>query len=177
MKKFLYNRNPLNILSYLGKNRFDDFLYGAKIADDIGINQGGTSIILKEFHKMGIIQKHGVGKTLVYSVNKKHPVLKMFRVFENIVEINGLVENIKEQCKKIILFGSCSTGDDTAESDIDLFVLTIEDAGNIRKKILKYKTERQIKSIVINQLELIEMEKKDKVFMDEVKKGLILWGE
>jgi predicted nucleotidyltransferase len=174
MKNILYNRNSLTILSYLGKNRFDEFLYGSKIASDLGINQGGTSLILREFEHIGILKGKSVGKTLVYTVNQDHPLLRSFRVFENMVELNSLIESIKPYCKKIILFGSCAKGEDNKDSDFDLFILTGE-IEKIRTLISSYETERAIKPVMITPMELVEMQEQEKVFYQEIEKGMILW--
>ena len=109
------------------------------------------------------------------NVNKIHPMIKAFRVFENIVELNGLIEDIKEYCKKIILYGSCSRGEDTVSSDIDLFVLTSEDKEFIREKITKYDLKRPIKAVIVDPLEFAKLREEDKVFLDEVEKGILLY--
>jgi predicted nucleotidyltransferase len=40
------------------------------------------------------------------------------------MEINTLIQRLKETSSRIILFGSCATGEDTADSDIDIFIET-----------------------------------------------------
>lgn len=174
IKDKFFNRNPLLILSYLSKN--NGMLYGKKIAEDIGINQGSTSIILKNFNKIGLIKSENVGKTILYSINKENPLIKHFRIFENLIEINDLVENIKPYSREIILFGSCARGEDNQESDIDLFIVADDDNKEIiMEKIDNYEIDREIKPVIVSSLELIEMEESDKVFLNEVNRGIKLW--
>jgi predicted nucleotidyltransferase len=174
VKDELFNKNPLLILSYLSKN--NRMLYGRKIAEDIGINQGSTSIILKKFKEMGLLESENAGKTILYRVNKENPIIKHFRIFENLIEINDLVKSIKPYSREIILFGSCARGEDNQNSDIDFFVVADDDNYEaIREKIETYEIDREIKPIIVNSLELMEMEENDKVFLEEVNKGIKLW--
>ncbi len=176
-KDTLYNRVPLQILSFLTKQRDGQNIYGKKIADELRISQGGTSTILKQFTSLGILEGKAIGKTIVYNIDYNCPLVKSFRVFENLLELNELVESLKQYCRKIILFGSCSRGEDTHDSDIDIFIVTDNEfTDTIRKKISEYYNEREIKPVISDALELIQMEKNDKVFLQEVNKGIVLWG-
>ncbi len=176
-KDMLYNRVPMKILSFLTKQRHGQSIYGKKLADELVISQGGASTILKQFVNMGILEGKAIGKTIIYNTQYSSPLIKSFRVFENLLELNELVENLKQYCRKIILFGSCSRGEDTHDSDIDIFVVSDKEfADFVRKIINDYNSEREIKPIITDTFELIQMEKEDEVFIKEVNKGIVLWG-
>ena len=165
------------MLSYLSRNRNDKSIYGKKIADDIAANQGSISMLLKDFRELGILNSENIGKTIVYKVNEDNPITKSFRVFENLLEINDLVQIIKPYSRKIILFGSCARGEDTSISDIDLFVVADSDnQEHIREKISNYEIGRQINPVIVGTLELIELEENDKVFIKEIYSGIQLGG-
>jgi predicted nucleotidyltransferase len=177
-KNILYNRVPLQILSFLTKQRDGQNIYGKRLAYELGISQGGASTILKQFASLGILKGDAIGKTIVYSIEYNSPLVKFFRVFENLLELNELIATLKQYCRKIILFGSCSRGEDTHDSDIDLFIVTDKEFTDIvREKINEYNdnNEREIKPVILDTLELIQMEKNDKIFLQEVNKGIILW--
>lgn len=53
---------------------------------------------------------------------------------KNTVLVQPLVNKIKDLSKEIILFGSSSRGEDSGESDIDLFVLS-HDPETIKKTV------------------------------------------
>ena len=172
----IYNRNPLSLLSYLSKNKPNEFLYGKKIAENIGINQGSASVILKEFKNMGLLKSETAGKTVLYYIDKDNPLIKSFRVFENLLDINELIEKIKNYTRVIILFGSCATGKDNLNSDIDLFIVADDDDKDfVRDEVSIYKIDREINLVIVNTLELIDMEETDKVFVEEIYKGINLW--
>ncbi|EMR75158.1 nucleotidyltransferase family protein [Thermoplasmatales archaeon SCGC AB-540-F20] len=77
--------------------------------------------------------------------------------------------------KKFILFGSCATGEDTNESDIDLFILT-----NEKDIVIKYTNnrnfEREIQAVIVSAVEFMKLKEQDKAFYQEIKKGIILWN-
>lgn len=175
MKEFLYNKNPMKVLSYLSKNKNNENVYGSKIAEEIGVNQGGTSIALKRFKDMNIVNSENVGKTVVYQTNKDNPLVKAFRVFENILELNDLLERIRPYTRKVILFGSCATGEDDMNSDIDIFIVA-DEKEKISEEISVTKIERKISPIIVTPLELSEMSNKEKVFLTEIERGIELWG-
>jgi len=89
-------------------------------------------------------------------------------------ELNPLVENLKKTAEKIILFGSCATGDDTLDSDIDLFILT-QDIQRVNEYLKKKHLERKIQAVVVNATGLVKLKEKDKAFYQEINKGMILW--
>lgn len=176
-KDLLFNRVPLQIFSFLTKQRVGQNIYGKKLADALEISQGGARTILKQFTSLGILEGKAIGKAIVYNIKHTSPLVKYFRIFENLLELNELVENLRQYCRKIILFGSCSRGDDTHDSDIDLFIVADDELFEIiRKEISEYNIDREIKPIICNALELIQMEKDDKIFLNEANKGIVLWG-
>ena len=175
MKEFLYNKNPMKVLSYLSKNKRNENLYGSKIAEKIGVNQGGTSIVLKRFKEMNIVNSENVGKTVVYQTKKDNPLVNAFRVFENILELNDFIERIRPYSRKVILFGSCATGEDDIDSDVVIFIIAYEKE-RIREEISITEIERKISPVIVTPLEFSEMSEKEKVFLLEIEKGIELWG-
>lgn len=176
-KDIIYNKLPMQVLSHVTKQRKSDVIYGSKLADTLNISQGATSTFLKQLQGAGLLQSYNLGRTLVYNVDSSYPLLRYFRIFDNLLEITELINKIKQYSRKIILFGSCARGEDTYDSDIDLFIVADGDYhGMIRKTISDFQTEREIKPVITDPLELIDMEQNDKVFIEEVNKGIELWG-
>ena len=102
--------------------------------------------------------------------------MKAFRLFENLLELTCLVNELKQYAREIILFGSCAKGEDDNNSDIDLFVVADNDNHQvIREAISGYEISRQINPVLVDTLELMDMEENDKVFLDEIYNGIRLW--
>ena len=91
----------------------------------------------------------------------------------NLSALDELVAALKDLSDKIVLFGSGATGTDSEDSDIDLFVLSdIPDA--VRKTVEKKSGKRQIHLVVRKPLDYIATKKKEKLFYDEVSRGIVL---
>jgi len=82
----------------------------------------------KELEKEGILTIVKIGSVLFYSANtgdEKYILEKKLYNLRNIYE-SGIIESIKRELNNpaIVLFGSFSRGEDTEESDIDLYIET-----------------------------------------------------
>ncbi len=169
------NITPLGmqILIFLARNPDKQF-YIREIAKIMNKSVGGTHKTLKSLKQMDFIKENKSGKNIYYQINQMNPSIKNYKVFITINELKTLVDKLKENSEKIILFGSCSTAEDTYESDIDLLVLTNE-KDKINKKILNTKLDRKIQAIVVNIGDLMRIKEKDKGFYQEINKGITLW--
>jgi predicted nucleotidyltransferase len=97
----------------------------------------------------------------------------------NLMLVEPLVEELKKMSNRIGLYGSCASGTDTSESDIDLFVVSNnkEDVSNV---IGNFKFPRgyeniHIQSVIKTPVELLEGEESERTFMEEVDRGIVLW--
>ncbi|MEA2055845.1 MAG: nucleotidyltransferase domain-containing protein [Candidatus Thermoplasmatota archaeon] len=163
----------LRILVFLARNPDQQF-YIREIAKDINKSVGGTHKTLKLLKEMDFVNENKSGKNLYYQINPMNPSIKNFKIFITINELTSLVNRLKETSEKIILFGSCANGEDTAESDIDLLVLTNEKE-KINKKILNTKVNRKVQAVVVSTGDLMKIKEKDKGFYQEINKGITLW--
>jgi predicted nucleotidyltransferase len=102
--------------------------------------------------------------------------VREFKKFENVLDLNGLALRIQKISNKIVLYGSCATGEDTSESDIDLFIISREKSkvlNEIRKEAGVMK--REIKAVIVSGEEYLLMRNKEEEFLDELNKGVVLW--
>jgi predicted nucleotidyltransferase len=164
----------LHILIFLARNPDKQF-YIREIAKIMDKSVGGTHKTLKSLKEMDFIKENKSGKNIYYQINQMDPSVKNFKIFMTINELKTLVDKLKEISEKIILFGSCSTGEDTYESDIDLLVLTNEKE-KVNKKIINKKLNRKIQAIIVNTVDLMKIKEKDKGFYHEINKGITLWN-
>ncbi len=171
------NLTPMGIrvLKYLARSPGKEF-YLREIAKALGISVGGCHKILKNLHEMNLIDKRASGRNIYYRIGERNPAVRHFKIFVNIQDLNHIVEGLKDKTRKIILFGSCATGEDTLESDIDLFIIT-EDVKTVKNRIERRIEGRSVKPVILAPHEFITLKKKDRSFYDEVNKGITLWRD
>ena len=167
--------SSLKILSFLVDNPGREFL-GSEIQKAISISRAGVYLALRELIKEKLVIKTLKGKFLLYSIAYENPVVKQFKVLKNILFLQSIVSKLKSSAKKIILYGSASRGEDSPDSDIDLFVLSKEPPET--KGILSsLKLKRKIQAVVKSPSEWAEFKDKEKVFYEEVNRGITLFEE
>ena len=138
-------------------------------------SKGSAGRILKQLSQMGVLEKEKKGRMIFYKLDMRNAVARQFKVLFNVYSLNELVDEIKQHSRKIILFGSCSEGTDTEESDVDLFILTNE-KDQIQSKVSSYqKAERRIAPVIVNSNEFAELKRKDRPLYDRILKGISLW--
>ena len=82
---------------------------------------------LAELARFGVLQAHTVGRSLVYSINERSPLLGELRALvQKTIGIEGLVAKAFEGLPGVeaaYIFGSYAAGTDRAGSDVDLLVI------------------------------------------------------
>ncbi|GAB1476360.1 hypothetical protein MASR2M70_11940 [Bacillota bacterium] len=177
IKDTVFNKNPMLILSYLSKNNRKSNM-ATHVAKELSLSAGSVHAILKSFEVLGIADSKRIGKAVIYEVDKHNPLIKSFRVFDNLLELQKLVDALKKYTRKVILFGSCSRGEDNSESDIDLLIIADEeDQDAVLELTGAYAGDRVINPVIMDEIEFIDMEKSDVVFYKEIMKGIELWDK
>lgn len=167
--------NTLKILSFLVENPGKEFL-GSEIQKAVSASRAGVYIALRELVKQKLVSKTKKGKFLMYSVVYEEPILKQFKVMRNTQFLKPVIEKIKNFSKKIVLYGSTSRGEDDPKSDIDLFILA-KDPDAVRKIIANIKSKRKIQAVIKSPAELAEFKDKEKIYYEEVSRGLTIWEQ
>ncbi|MCX5781084.1 MAG: nucleotidyltransferase domain-containing protein [Elusimicrobia bacterium] len=173
MNKIFTFTSTQKILEFLAKFPGTQFL-ATEIQDNVKISKGGLNQSLRELSKEGLVHRIKKGKIFLYSVNHSNPIVKQFKILKNIESLLPVTNKLNEISEKIVLFGSSARGEDSFESDIDLFVLT-RDPEAVNEAIRKYKLERKVQLIVRTPVVYSGMEKKEPVFFEEIQRGITLW--
>jgi predicted nucleotidyltransferase len=169
------NITPLGmqIITFLARHPEQEF-YMREIAQSINKSVGGTHKTLKSLQIMNFILEKKSGKNIYYRINTTNPSVKNFKIFMTTTELNSFINDLKDISEKIILFGSCSVGDDTSSSDIDLFILS-HDPEKVKSYLNKKRPGRTIQAVVVDASGLVKLKEHDKAFYQEIKKGITLW--
>lgn len=163
------------ILSLFAMNPDQPF-YGRQISRRLKISLGAAHGALLTLEKSGILVAQNIGKTKIYRLESSNPIINTFKILNTLLILEPLTQALKKYSRRIILYGSYSTGNFTSESDLDLFIVTEQKekiTGNIDS--FKRKTNLDIRPVIKSLVEWIRLEKEDPEFFNEVNLGMILW--
>lgn len=146
----------------------------SQIARDIGISKGEVSKAVKVLKGCGLVDSEQNGRNMVCRVDRRLPVFARLRIAFNLMEIIPKTAGLQKCADKIVLFGSCAQGTDTAQSDIDLLVVT-RDKAKADKVVRAIKLSRPVQWVIKTPQEYVVMNSKEKVFVGEINQGIVLW--
>ena len=170
----LYHQTPLRILSFFSIQQ-GKTLSAQEISSQTQFSKGATNQALRMLSELDMLSRERKGNVFLYKLNPNSPVLRQFKIFETLLNLQRLVNEIMQYCYQIILFGSCADGSNSVESDIDLFIKS-EHKRKVRKIIDNYSSnDLKIKAVIQEPLEIASSKKEDKAFFEQVRKGIILW--
>lgn len=165
----------LAILAQLAEDPMREF-YQREMAQEAKVSLGSANQLLKDLVDGEIIILEKRGKMFFYRINLNNPVARHFKILFNVMYLDDLVKELRDLCKRVVLFGSCAEGTDVKESDMDLFVLT-QKKNSVIQTINKYerKINKRIAPIVLSSIEWVRLRRKDKPLYDNISKGIVLW--
>jgi len=165
--------NPLRVLAFLAV-RPDREFFGSEIQNSLDLSRMGVYLALRVLAKEGLIHCSKRGKSLTYAVNRSHPIVGQFKVLRCLVDVFPLAERLRAVSKRIVLYGSAGRGEDTSDSDLDLFVLTADPEAALEKIPGRW-AGRKVQAVIKTPSDWIEFKDKEPVFYDEVSRGVVLW--
>jgi DNA-binding transcriptional ArsR family regulator len=147
-----------------------------ELAKDMGISTGAASLGLRKLRSLGLARSEHRGNMVFYKLEDEKQLVRSFRLFLTLLELDPLVEDLKDSCERIILFGSAADGTEREGSDVDLLVVTIDKEG-IDGRLRKYRTIKglPLNAVVLTPGELLNLSRKNKAFHDRATGGLVIW--
>ncbi len=166
------------VLSLLAKFSDQEF-YERQVARRLGISYGSANRALNELFSTGAVTRRREGKMYFYSMDSSTAAVIEFKKMVNLMLVEPLVEELKKMSSRIILYGSCALGTDTSESDLDLFAVS-NSKEDVTNAISNFKFPRgyeniHIQSVIKTPVELLEGGEPERVFIEEVDRGIVLW--
>jgi len=178
LSTYLISTVAQRILSFLAKFCDQEF-YERQIAQRIGIAYGSANRALNDLYSAGAIRRRQEGKMYFYSVDSSNAAIVEFKKLINMILIEPLTEKLKDMTSKIVLYGSCAQGNDTSQSDLNLFIVS-DDRERAMQAIDSFSfapgfEDIHIQAVIKSPVELLEAGKSEQAFLAEVEQGIILW--
>ena len=167
--------NSLKILSYLAEHPGKEFL-SSEIKKATLASRAGVYSTLKELTRQNLVKEVRRGRLIFYSIPHDDYAIKQFKILKNVLALRPIVSKIKSSSRKIILYGSHSRGENDSSSDIDLFILS-KDPQATKDVVSSIKSRQKMQAVIKTSSELADFKESEKVFMQEVERGIVLWEE
>lgn len=167
----------LETLIFLGRHPRNSY-YVRELSKLLSISTGSASGQLRELQVSGLVTSEQKGRTLLFRASIANPIVREAKIFATLLELSGLISTGYGSVVRMILFGSCAVGEDSDESDIDLYIETtdrpevkalLEGAGS--------GLSRKISPIIVSPHEALQLRTRDRPLFERIQAGKILVGE
>ena len=130
---------------------------------------------LRKLAEAGLTERRREGRQIYNKLNLRHPLVKHYRVFLNTLHLYPVLEELKKEVNKIILFGSYFEGTNAEDSDIDLFLITDSPPSKIQRIVNKFNLDDKLKPVIRTPAQYLRLKKEEPVFFEEVNRGIIYY--
>jgi predicted nucleotidyltransferase len=175
LEKILFCTNRQKILFFLIQNPDKEY-FDREISKLAGVSRAGTNFALRDLAEKGLILQKKRGRMYFYKAPSNNILIKYLKILQNIISLMSLIEKLKRLSLRIVLYGSAAKGENTTESDIDIFIMT-RSPDEVGKIIFKDKLKRSIQYVAHTPNDFIKFKKSNPTFYKEVEKGIVLWAE
>ena len=150
--------------------------YEREVARKTNVSRASAHKILVMLASEDFLSRQERGRMRMYRLNVKDPTVKQLKIAVNTFALKKLVDSLKSCSRRVVLFGSCSQGTDTKESDVDLLIVAAEKEP-VSKLLSDFNrgSDRKIAPIVVDMNEFIRLKSEDKPLYENIERGIVLW--
>jgi predicted nucleotidyltransferase len=132
---------------------------------------------LKQLEEADLVTHEEVGNLVLYQANMKSVLLRQLKICLTLLDLTDLIRDLDAFTTNFILYGSCARGEDTDESDIDLFIETL-DKKAVQSILDTYqrKIARTLSPMVNTPDETYRLKTEDTNLFASIQQGLVLKG-
>jgi predicted nucleotidyltransferase len=175
---FFIATNHQRVMSFLAKHSDLEF-HEREIARQTGISFGSANKAVNDLFSAGVLIRQRKGRMAFYRFNPDEPLLRHYKIMVSIAMLRRLVARLKPWTSRLVLFGSCARGEDTSESDVDLFVVA-DEPGRVTRIIRAFRfslafQEISINPVILSTRDLLRSENTEPEFLSLVNEGIVLW--
>ncbi|MFA6160027.1 MAG: nucleotidyltransferase domain-containing protein [Parcubacteria group bacterium] len=172
IEKIIFTTSQQKALVFLVENTGKEF-QEKEIVKKTGVKKSAVNLALRKLSENKIIKCKKIGRTSLYQADSKNNLIREIKVLLNVSKLEPLINKLKSESIKIILFGSFANGTNKKDSDIDLFVLT-NNINGVRKIINNSEIAERVQLIVKSPSEMIKINKNKPLLFQEIEKGKVM---
>jgi predicted nucleotidyltransferase len=169
----IFATSQARVLRFLAYHSGQSF-YEQEIVEHTGVSRSAVNLATRSLHQAGLLLKERRGRMNFYTADDVHPFVRQFKVLSTIAQLEPLLRALRPLARQVTLFGSGADGTDTADSDVDLFILA-SDRSRVMAAISHHRSERRIQPVIVNNQEFAAMKEREPAFYAQVQRGIVLW--
>lgn len=163
------------LLTFLAERPSQTF-FVRELARVGGVSLGSAHSAVHGLAEAGLLKIEERGSRRFYGANLAHPMVRQWKVLVSLARLEPLLAALRGTAELVILFGSTASGTDHEGSDIDLYVRTSRPDA-VRKVLESSTLAGRVQAVVKTALEEAEAERDSPVFLENVRRGLVLYDE
>lgn len=172
IEKIIFTTSRQKVLVFLAENIGEEF-QEKEIVKKTGVKKSAVNLALRKLAENKIINYKKIGRTSLYQADGKNNLIREIKTLLNVLKLESLINKLKSESIKIILFGSFANGTNNKDSDIDLFVLS-NNANDVRKIINNSEFAEKAQLILKTPAEMIKINKNKPLLFQEIEKGKVM---
>ena len=110
------------VLRFLVRHVGQSF-YEREIVERIGVSRSAVNLATQALHQARLLLRERRRRMNFYAGDDRHPFVRQFKVLDTTARLEPLLRELQPLARRTGLFGSCTEGTDTADSDMDPFIL------------------------------------------------------
>jgi DNA-binding IclR family transcriptional regulator len=107
------------VLTYLADSPSQAF-FENQIAQGSGVSIASAHYAVHALADEGLLRRESRGRRVAYAVDLAQPVARQWKVLLTLTRLEPLLLALRPVADRVMLFGSCASGADHEDSDIDL---------------------------------------------------------
>ena len=175
MSSINYTAATLAVLEALARDP-EGSVHTRKVAEKARVSVGSASMILRTLEASHLVDVEEKGAMKFYRINLLNPLSREFKILFTVRDLTDLVEALKDNAVRIVLFGSSAEGTDTKDSDVDLLILS-QEPQTVKGILRRFQKEfaRNLSPIIVGAEDLAKLRRHDKPLHDNISRGKVLW--
>ena len=175
LKDIVYSSSTQKVLYFLLSSP-DEKYFDREISRLSKVSKAAANFALRDLIKAKVVSREKKGRMYFYHVDTNDFLIRQLKITQNLVNIQTLIDKLKDSSLKIVLYGSSAKGENLKDSDIDLFILSREPQ-KVKDLIYKSQLREKIQYVVDTPQDLAELKKENPVFFKEIFTGITLYEE
>jgi predicted nucleotidyltransferase len=145
---------------------------GGDIRAALSVPRSSSARALADLVADRVVTARMVGRTTLYRVDTSDPLIRVMKTARAIRLVQVALRDVERLVDLAVLFGSASRGEDRADSDVDVFVVTREPDA-VRSALAD---QPRIQGVVVTPAEHMRMLADDTAFARTTTDGIKLMG-